>query len=316
MEILYETSQRRSTGPSSFDFIMACGRMRVLELFCGIGGCAAALGNRAQVVAAVDIDADALDAYRLNFAHPTQRCAIESLRPSAFGRNVRRSLVAFAALPTAYAPRAPPRFGRSPRRRVQSGAGRRVRSPSAPYRPGERGGVRRLAHTPCWAKFWRRANTASPSALLCPTELGIPNRRPRFYLAASQDELLPWRIGAERTAAAGKLPRSRTASRDARAGRAARSAMRKPLNVVRCGGEARATSCFTSAYGLSPVHCGSYLATADGVRRFTPGEILRLLGFPAGYRLPARLTLRRQSSLAGNSLSVPAVRGAFRDTGP
>ncbi len=66
--------------------------------------------------------------------------------------------------------------------------------------------------------------------------------------------------------------------------------------------------CFTSSYGLSIVHSGSYLATERGVRRFSPREILRLLCFPAGFRLPQSLTLRKAWELAGNSLCVAAVR--------
>jgi hypothetical protein len=66
-------------------------------------------------------------------------------------------------------------------------------------------------------------------------------------------------------------------------------------------------ACFTSSYGKSIVRSGSYLVTGAGTRRFTPREILRLLGFPEHYRLPPNLSLRRGWSLAGNSLSV-AVR--------
>ena len=54
-------------------------RLRVLELFCGIGGCAAALGERAEIVAAVDINQVALSVYRQNYRHPVQVCEIESL---------------------------------------------------------------------------------------------------------------------------------------------------------------------------------------------------------------------------------------------
>ena len=68
------------------------------------------------------------------------------------------------------------------------------------------------------------------------------------------------------------------------------------------------THCFTSSYGQSIVHSGSYLATPRGVRRFSPTEILRLLCFPPGFRLPESLTLRKAWQLVGNSLSVAAVR--------
>ena len=52
----------------------------VLELYCGIGGCAAALGNLPRVVAAVDQHRGALEVYRLNFAHPVFPLALESVR--------------------------------------------------------------------------------------------------------------------------------------------------------------------------------------------------------------------------------------------
>ncbi|HXT21923.1 MAG TPA: DNA cytosine methyltransferase, partial [Thermoanaerobaculia bacterium] len=65
---------------------------------------------------------------------------------------------------------------------------------------------------------------------------------------------------------------------------------------------------FTSAYGRSPVRAGSYLRRSGIVRRFSPAEILRLLGFPPTYRLPPDLPLANAWRLLGNSLSVPAVR--------
>ena len=80
------------------------------------------------------------------------------------------------------------------------------------------------------------------------------------------------------------------------------------LDVVRADDPAAVTACFTSAYGRSPVRSGSYLATAGGVRRFSPAEILRLLGFPTSFELPPDLGLRKAWSLVGNSLSVDAVR--------
>src|SRR5262245_51064212 len=55
--------------------------MRVVELHCGIGGCAAALGEAAEAVAAFDVNTVALDVYRYNFAHSAHACVIESLRP-------------------------------------------------------------------------------------------------------------------------------------------------------------------------------------------------------------------------------------------
>jgi hypothetical protein len=72
------------------------------------------------------------------------------------------------------------------------------------------------------------------------------------------------------------------------------------------------TSCFTAAYGRSPVRSGSYLRDRAGnVRRFSPREILRLLGFRPSFTLPEGLAPRQSWPLVGNSLSIPAVRLAL-----
>jgi hypothetical protein len=67
-------------------------------------------------------------------------------------------------------------------------------------------------------------------------------------------------------------------------------------------------SCFTAAYGRSPVHAGAYLADQGRIRRFSPEEVLGLLGFPARWAFPPEMTVQRRWELAGNSLSVDAVR--------
>jgi hypothetical protein len=91
------------------------------------------------------------------------------------------------------------------------------------------------------------------------------------------------------------------------------------LDVVDPDVPGAVTACFTAAYGRSPVRSGSYLALngPDGpgnpsdqprLRRFSPTEVLRLLGFPAAFTLPPDLPPEKAWPLAGNSLSVPAVR--------
>jgi site-specific DNA-cytosine methylase len=146
--------------------------------------------------------------------------------------------------------------------------------------------------------------------VLCPTEIGVSNRRRRFYLVASQEQLLPWRLQLIQP-----CPPAVYLDRDPPA-----EAFMPPAVVLRfwkgidivCPDEKDAvTCCFTSAYGHSPVQTGSFLVTQHGIRRFTPAEIARILGFPPHYRLPARLSLRRAWSLVGNSLSVHAVRAVL-----
>jgi site-specific DNA-cytosine methylase len=94
---------------------------------------------------------------------------------------------------------------------------------------------------------------------------------------------------------------------------------RQALDVVHPDEPGAVSACFTAAYGRSPVRSGSYLALngSEGpripsgqprLRRFSPAEVLRLLGFPATYRLPPELPREKAWPLVGNSLSVPAVR--------
>jgi site-specific DNA-cytosine methylase len=43
-------------------------------------------------------------------------------------------------------------------------------------------------------------------------------------------------------------------------------------------------------------------------RRFSPEEVLRLLGFPESFQFAEGLALRKKWSLAGNSLSIPVIK--------
>ena len=72
------------------------------------------------------------------------------------------------------------------------------------------------------------------------------------------------------------------------------------------------TTCFTAGYGKSLMHSGSYLRCGTGIRRFAPQEIARLLHFPAPFRFPEAMPLRKRWHLLGNSLSVAAVREVLR----
>jgi hypothetical protein len=143
--------------------------------------------------------------------------------------------------------------------------------------------------------------------LLCPTELGIPNRRQRFYLVASLDRLGVWpaREGPE-VRVADLLDDSPAPDLWCDPALAARYP--HALHVVDARRPDACATCFTSAYGRSVVRSGSYLATTTGLRRFSPAEILRLLDFPDSYRLPPDLPPRVAWPLVGNSLSVRAVR--------
>lgn len=311
------------------------GSPTVLELFCGIGGCAAALPGGARVAGAVDISAKALAVYRRNFPdHPVRIKLIDGLSSSdlaAFGADLwwlsppcqpftRRGLGRDADDPRASALLHLTRL-------LGSSVALRPRALALENVPG-------FEHSRCHELLREtldRAGYRVRETLLCPTELGVPNRRRRFYLAASLDrEPGAWGDGGWR---GGQLPdlvdraldgTDPPGSSDRPDGKPLAALLLDPeiqrryedaLHRVDADDPAAVAACFTAAYGRSHVRSGSYLRLGGRwtgrLRRFSPGEILRLLGFPASFSLPPELPARAAWPLVGNSLSVPAVRAVL-----
>jgi DNA (cytosine-5)-methyltransferase 1/tRNA (cytosine38-C5)-methyltransferase len=67
-------------------------------------------------------------------------------------------------------------------------------------------------------------------------------------------------------------------------------------------------ACQTSSYGKALLRAGSFVIQAGRLRRLTPREVAKLLGYSNAFRWPADATDRRLWKLLGNSLSLPAVR--------
>lgn len=292
-------------------------RLRVLELFCGIGGCAAALGDRAQIVAAVDINQVALSVYRRNFPSPPVHVrTIESL-PAGWYRNQAADLWWLSPPCQPYTSRGRRLDLRDDRTQALLAVIERI----AELRPAYVGleNVEGFHGSQSHQRLRVMLDACGyrvHEQVLCPTQLDIPNRRPRFYLVAAENGILH-----------NRNDRSRSEISGPKAGRFAvrqildlepaeslwmpedfRERYRGAVHVVDAEDPLSETHCFTSSYGGSVVRSGSYLATPHGVRRFSPAEILRLLGFPADFRLPDSLTMRKAWQLVGNSLSVAAVR--------
>ena len=147
--------------------------------------------------------------------------------------------------------------------------------------------------------------------VLCPTEIGVPNKRPRYYLVARRDGRSP------HTEVARTEPRSWVEFVE---GEVDVERYRVPPDVVAKYGsgfhvvdvEAEYATCFTGSYGKSWNFTGSYLRLADGgLRRFTPREVLNFLGFGAGFEFPAEFNDRQRYKYAGNSLCIAAVQAVL-----
>jgi DNA (cytosine-5)-methyltransferase 1/tRNA (cytosine38-C5)-methyltransferase len=138
----------------------------------------------------------------------------------------------------------------------------------------------------------------------CPTMLGLPVQRRRFYLVATPDPVALPIFEQPRRALADFVepdPPAHTTLDPVfwdRFGGA--------LQIVDADDEQSVACCFTGAYGKSPVYAGSYLRQNGVVRRFSPTEIARLHGFPSDFVLPD--DPRRAYKLLGNSLTVDLVR--------
>ncbi|MDX1631122.1 MAG: DNA cytosine methyltransferase [Thermoanaerobaculia bacterium] len=282
-----------------------------LELYSGLGGFAAAAGDAVRIRAAIDLDRDAVAVSRRNFDHPHRIRTLESVAP--------RELKELGARLWWLSPPCQPFTRRGKRRDLRDPRNasllalletiRRVRPRHLalenvpPFRESETRS--RLLEVLTSGGYEVRETS------LCPTELGIPNRRRRYYLVASRGSLEPLvpPSGNEARRLADYLRPEAADDPKLRVDPELLERYDRAVDRVDPGDPAAVASTFTSAYGRSPVRSGSYLLCADGGwRRFSPREVLSLLGFPPEYELPGSLSLRRAWSLVGNSLSLPAVR--------
>lgn len=283
--------------------------LRVLELFCGIGGLAAALDGRGQVAAAVDVNTNALEVYARNFPHPVRAGTIESLPASEF-RRWNADLWWLSPPCQPFTRRGLGRDAEDPRARPFLALLDRVAELAPRYLalenvPGFRGSK---VHARLLETLERAGYGAVHERLLCPSELGVPNRRRRYYLVASRERLLP----SSRAPSAGPGPLREFLDSDPDPELAVDDEVLRryegALHLVDPRDPSALTSCFTSAYGRSFVRSGSYLATESGARRFSPREILRLLGFPPSFVLAPEMPALKAWRLVGNSLSLGPVR--------
>ena len=292
--------------------------IRALELFCGIGGFAAATaGTKLRVAGAIDQSPAALEVYRLNFpGHDAWQLNLENVTAGEL-----------SVLGADFWWLSPPCQPYTVR-----GAGRDIEDPRAlsflrllkaiAGIPEEKlpthlalenvEGFTRSEMRKRLVDLLSRRGFQIQECILCPTELGVPMRRPRYYLMASRGRLSPPAVIVDMPLRPlgdyldggdiSDIPDELHVGGDVLA------KFGKGFRIVDPKDPQAYTTCFTSGYGRSLMHAGSYLQCAGGVRRFAPEEIARLLHFPEGFRFPDRMTLRKKWHLVGNSLSVAAVR--------
>lgn len=292
--------------------------IRALELFCGIGGFAAAsAGTNIRVAGAVDQSPAALEVYRLNFpGHDVWQLNLENVTAD--------ELLVFGADFWWLSPPCQPYTVRGAGRDFKDPRAlsfRRILDVMARMKENRLPSHFALENVEGFTRSEMRRRLvdllsnrgyAIQECILCPTELGVPMRRPRYYLMASRVRLSPpvvivdmplrplgdYLDGGDGSGVPDEL----------HVGGDVLAKFGKGFRILDPNDPQAYTTCFTSGYGRSMMHAGSYLQCAGGVRRFAPEEIARLLHFPEGFRFPDRMTLRKKWHLVGNSLSVAAVR--------
>ncbi|HMO16124.1 MAG TPA: DNA cytosine methyltransferase [Pirellulaceae bacterium] len=312
--------------------------VKCLELFCGIGGFAAACGHPFQVVHALDINEQCLQTYSHNFPHAIRTKTLESVRPD--------ELASYQADLWWMSPPCQPFTTRGRQRDIDDprcAALLNLTNCLAEIQPQ----YLAIENVPPFetSRAAERLRTVLTQRgyefhewTLCPTALGIANRRRRYYLVASRSPLATASISViNQLAELGSLQHFAGAThysndQTMRINRRIREALVEanwsdpslfvPQSTLNRFGSAMSiidlddsdaiTTCFTSAYGRSPLHSGSYLRREKLVRFFCPLEIIRLLGFAMTYKFSEELTRAQSWSLAGNSLSVDVIRYLLR----
>ncbi len=285
--------------------------MKALELFAGIGGFAAASNTTpVEVIAAIDASLHVLDVYRHNWPHLAIQKNLEGMTAT--------ELQAFGADLWWMSPPCQPHTIRGLKKDIddpRSLSFSRIMEAVLLARPSRigfenvEGFLGSQAHQTL-RQTLDEAGYKVDEKILCPSMFGLPNRRPRFLLAAAQDfqpELL--------------VPQNPPRQRLTDFLREPEDVLFLSETIVQKYGPSFHTvfeddpdavsAVFTSAYTKSWMYAGSFLHQSDGrLRAFSPREILNLLGFPESFALP-NLGRRQAYKYVGNSLSIPTTRAVI-----
>ena len=285
---------------------------RAIEFFAGVGGFAAAWPE-VVVEVAIDIHQGAAEVYAANNSHPFWTREIETI--------AKKELLAIHANLWWMSPPCQPYTLRGRQRDVADPRAQsflRIVDLIAACEPEFLllENVCGFSKSQALERIIQQLDRCSyrwQSTELCPTQLGWPNRRPRFYLMASRSaevarwrdlpvyscktaDFVDWKADVQEAAPELLMDESTIAGIEE--------------GIDRCDPNSdRATACFASSYGRSLLNSGSYLQLRAGrYRRFSPREVANLLGFPQDFCLPVVSPPRPLWKLLGNSLSIPAVR--------
>ena len=151
--------------------------------------------------------------------------------------------------------------------------------------------------------------------VVCPTELGIPAKRERYYLVAVSDGLAQGKVKQDvlyegrQHELVEYLDDEDAIKEDLYISQSTQDKFAHAMRIFDRDERGVELNCFTSAYGKTFRYSGAYVRERDGrLRYFSSEELLRLLHFPEGYRCPDELTRKQRYRYIGNSLSIVSMK--------
>ncbi len=144
---------------------------------------------------------------------------------------------------------------------------------------------------------------------LSPTAFGVPMRRPRLYLVATKSGVT-FEAPELKTQSAIKLETfvTHSFSDDLIVLSSDFDKYAPSLHIIKPGDSDAYAICFTSGYWKSFKSAGTFIEVEKGkIRRFSPEEIISLMGFSADFVFPESLPLQAKLQLAGNTVDVRAI---------
>lgn len=292
--------------------------MRALELFAGIGGLHAAC-PWLQVVTAVDINRDSQTVYSRNFLSPYLVRELETI-PLDWLASQQADLWWMSPPCTPFTRKGQRRDAQDVRTRgllYLIDAAAKIRPASIVVE-----NVFGFEESQTFSRLvdaWKTANYKVNAYKLCPTQLGWPNRRPRVYVFATQGSSPTWTIDEQPNyhtlqQIISECGTDTDLQEDLYLDPKVASKYHSALDVVDLKDPKAIAACFGSSYGRAITRAGSYVATKQGLRRFSPREVANILGFPSRFVLPDHLSMQRLWQLLGNSLSLPVISHIMRFT--
>lgn len=282
---------------------------RALEFFAGIGGFAAAVNGQFPISAAYDINEHAGKWYRSQYPHPYRHQSIDGLKV--------KEIIEHKANMWWLSPPCQPFTQKGKRLDLDDNRNKGFLNllklfaqvgPKIIAMENVPGFIGSHSHRLFQSEIEQKGYSLT-ELCLCPSELGIPNQRRRYYaIAAATPISVTWDKGPSRRV--GDFIQSHFHS-DPQLQIKPDLLDRFQQGMHICDSDSQITRCFTAGYGRNWVKSGSYLRYPQGIRLFHPLEVAALLGHSLN-QIPAELSYRQAWKLLGNGLSGFAMRVIVR----